>query len=42
MLLSSDAAHRVKTPHLMRPPTPQLNVAELGEIEDDDKTLEKL
>lgn len=42
VLLSSDAAHGIKTPHLMRPPTPQLTSAELGETEDDGKTLEKL
>lgn len=42
VLLSSDAAHGIKTPHLTRPPTPQLTSAELGETEDDGKTLEKL
>lgn len=31
MLLSSSAAHKVKTPHLMRPLFPQLTAAELGE-----------
>ena len=42
MLLSSDTAQRVKTPHLTWPLNPQLTAAELGEIEDDGKTLEKL
>lgn len=42
MLLSSNAAHRIKTPHLTWPPTPQLTAAELGESEYDGKTLEKL
>lgn len=38
MLLSSDAAHRIKTPSL----TPQLTAAELGETQDDGKTIEQL
>lgn len=42
MLLSSVSAHRVKTPCLMWPLTPQLTATELGKIEDDAKTLEKL
>ncbi|KAK4824157.1 hypothetical protein QYF61_011235, partial [Mycteria americana] len=35
MFLSSDAAHRIKTPHLTWPLTHQLTAAELGETEDD-------
>lgn len=42
MLLSSDAAHRIKTPCLMLSLTPQLSAAELGETEEDGKTLGKL
>lgn len=42
MLLSSDAAHRIKTPCLTLSPTSQLSAAELGETGDDGKTLGKL
>lgn len=41
MLSSSGSAPRAKTPQLIWPLTPQLTAAELDEIEDDGKTLEK-
>jgi len=40
--ISSVAGHRIKTPHLMWPLTPQLTAAELGETKNDGKTVEKL